>query len=460
MYYLLTWVWQAIAALIQNPDATFVGLLTTTALLMFAGRVPAVYNVMNLLVRWKTTAMTALAFTLVTAILVVMLAFVNGMTALTKNSGVPGNVIIFSEGSTDEAFSNFGYSDIGDIENQPEIQRTGDRPLLSKETFLTVNQPIENPQPKRPKRRFLQVRGIQDPEVAATVHRQELLPGGEWFSEAGVRELPGANGEPESVVEVVLGEGIAREMGADRSLEQRAKAKNPQRLDVGDSFPLNNRKWHVVGVMKSAGVTFDSEVWAKQSLIGPLFGKNNYTTLVAKTLNDDTALALKNYLNNDFGKARLAAQLETDYFNNLTQTNSQFLYAIQFVTAVMSLGGVFGVMNTMFAAVSQRIKDVGVLRLLGFPPWQVLSSFLVESMLIALVGGMAGCLIGGMADGWTANSIVSSGPGGGGKFVVLKLVVDWPIYYSGLALALATGFIGGLIPSLSAMRLSALEALR
>ena len=138
----------------------------------------------------------------------------------------------------------------------------------------------------------------------------------------------------------------------------------------------------------------------------------------------------------------------------------QFLVAIIIVAVFMAIGGVFGVMNTMFAAISQRTKDIGVLRLLGYKRWQILVSFLLESLVLALIGGFLGCLLGWLfADGRTATSIVSSTQGGG-KFVVLRLTVDLAVLSSGMLLALAMGFLGGLIPSLSAMRLTALEALR
>ena len=96
--------------------------------------VPLSYNVRNLTVRWKTTAMTALAFTLVLGLMTVMLAFVKGMQRLTENSGQPGNVIILSEGATDEGFSNLGFSDVGDLENQPGIVAIDGKKLCSKET--------------------------------------------------------------------------------------------------------------------------------------------------------------------------------------------------------------------------------------------------------------------------------------------------------------------------------------
>lgn len=422
-------------------------------LLALLVRIPLSYNLLNLRVRWKTTLLTASAFTLVIALLTVMLAFVNGMAQLTESSGQPGNVIILSEGSSDEAFSNLGFSDVGDLENQPGILREDGRPLVSRETYLVVNQPIADPPPGRPRRRFLQLRGLDDGEISGKVHGIQLHPGGTWFSDAGVRALENETGL--SAVECVLGEGIAREL----ALDEKTKLPNRERLEPGDTFQLNDRPWIVTGVMQSTGSTFDSEVWAKRSLIGPMFGKESYTSLVARTADHEAAIKLKDFFNNEYKKAAVAALIETEYFASLSETNKQFLYAIIFVTVVLAVGGIFGVMNTMFAAISQRTKDIGVLRVLGYSRRQILVSFLLESLTIALIGGIAGCVVGSFADGYTANSIVSGGQGGG-KFVVLQLVVDANTIAAGIMLTMLMGYLGGLLPSLNAIRLTALEALR
>ena len=432
--------------------------------LLAVGRVPLRYNLRNLTVRWKTTLMTGLAFVLVVSLLTVMLAFVNGMYRLTEASGQPGNVVILSDGATDEIFSNLSPVDVGDIENQPGILRDGNRPLASRETYLVVTQPIVNAIPGRPKRRFLQVRGIDDVTTAARVHGLALYPGGMWFSAAGVQALPHSEQDqaeafPHPAIQIVLGEGIARELAQDRTPQQRAAARDPQRLDVGETFKLADRVWLVVGVMQSGGSTFDSEVWARRSVVGPLFGRESYSTVVVRTANAQAARHVKNYFTTQYRKAAVQALVETEYFASLSETNWEFLVTIIFITTVMSIGGVFGVMNTMFAAISQRIKDIGVLRLLGYSRRQVLICFLLESLAIALVGGVVGCLLGTLADGWTANSVVSSGAGGG-KFVVLKLSVDAPILTVGMLVSLSMGLLGGLAPALSAMRLRPLEALR
>ncbi len=441
------------------PIAAAVMLIVLSVLF---GRIPLRYNLRNLVVRWLTTSLTGVAFILVIGLLTIMLAFVRGMYKLTESSGKPTNLILLSAGTTDEAFSTLAFSDSGDIENQPGIARDeGNRPLCSKETYLVVNQPIPNAESGRPKQRFVQVRGVEDALISGAVHGVELHPGGSWFSAAGVQagELTSEGVAGESVIEAVVGEGVAREFARDPDTRDLPSVKRLQRLDVGDTMRLGGRLWRIVGVMKSAGSTFDSEVWALRSLVAPLFGKNTYTSLVLRAENVRAARGLKKFFNDEFKKAAVQAQLETEYFASLSKTNEQFLYAIVGVAAIMAVGGAFGVTNTMLAAVAQRSKDIGVLRMLGYSRWQVQLCFLVESLLIALAGGAIGCALGFLVDGVTATSIVGSGQGGG-KTVILKLVVDTDIVLRCMSLSVIMGLIGGLYPALTTLRLRPLEILR
>jgi putative ABC transport system permease protein len=432
-----------------------IGLLLA-ALLSLLGKVPVIYNLRNLQVRWRTTLVTALAFTLVIALLTVMLAFVNGMYKLTQGSGQPGNVMVLAQGSTDESFSNVPIASAGDIELLPEVFRDErDRPVASRETYVVVNQPVQVRQPGRPNRRFTQVRGVEDAAMSGAVHGLTLYDGGAWVSREGVRSI----GPGQEAIQAVIGEGLARELGRDRTADQLAAARDQQRLVVGDTFVLGGRTWVVVGIIRSSGSTFDSEIWAKRDLIAGMFRKETYSSLVLRTADTAAAMRLKDYLNKEFSKAAVQAYLETEYFANLSRINWQFLIAIIVVTIIMACGGIFGVMNTMFAAVSQRSKDIGVLRILGFSRLSVQASFLLESLVLALAGGATGCAIGSLVHGTKAASIVGSGQGGG-KFVVLEMIVSGDIIAVGLALALAMGLVGGLLPSIRAMLIRPLESLR
>lgn len=423
-------------------------------ILLFVGKVPVSYNVRNLMVRWKTTVMTGLAFTLVVSLMTVMLAFVNGMYQLTEKSGQPGNVIVLADGATDESFSTLSFVDSSDIEQQPGVLRNeSGAALCSKEVYVIVNQEVGVAAGEKPRRRFVQVRGVEDPSMAGMVHGLKLRTGGEWFSAGGVEEAAAADDGSSSnvLIQAIVGNGLAAELGNDR----------PERkpLQVGDTFSLGARTWKVTGILDSTGSTFDSEVWAKRSRVGEEFGKQNtYSSYLIRTEGPKAARALTKDLQN-YKKAALNPQVETDYFSAQAETGKQFLVAIIVVAIVMAVGGVFGVMNTMFAAISQRTKDIGVLRILGYARWQILVSFLLESLVIALIGGLAGCALGFLADGWTARSVVSSGPGGG-KSVVLQMVVSPEILMTGTLLSLGMGALGGFVPALSAMRFRALESLR
>jgi putative ABC transport system permease protein len=449
-------------------------------LLFFLGKVPVSYNARNLLVRWRITLMTGAIFILTSALLVVMLAFVNGMYELTKGSGRPGNVIILADGATDELFSNLGY---GDIETLPRkcpgtIQDDQGRLLASWEVYASVLQPIptrtcpvcgkkievERISPSEqhlkehgdphcagsgaavpmtgPQRRFIQVRGLVDPVIAGEVHRLDLYPGGQWFSAAGA--------DNEGHFQCVLGEGIAHVLGQDRDKKS---------LEVGDVFSLRDRPWVVTGVLHSVGSAFDSEIWCKQQIVADLFGKNNYTTGVLRTPDDATAQALVKDATDNFKTPAVLAQTESAYYEKLNGTNQVFLWGSIVVVAIMAIGSVFGVMNAMFAAISQRTSDIGVLRILGYKRLHVLISFFLETLLLALIGGLIGCALGSLCNGWTANSIVSSGQGGG-KSVVFQLVVSPLIISGGLGFSVLMGALGGLLPALSAMRMKPLESLR
>jgi ABC-type lipoprotein release transport system permease subunit len=444
--------------------------------------VPLSYSLRNLVVRWRITLMTALAFTLVVGLMTVMLAFVNGMYKLTESSGIPGNVMVLADGATDELFSNLGYGDIKEIELRPEVIRQDGKPLASWEVYVVVNQPIQTRKcpscgamvpvdrfgqkltphgdPECPGsnatvqgtrgRRFLQVRGVEDPVRSGIVHNLPLHEGGVWFSQAGVQAVPGGS-SGEQAIQAVIGEGLARELGPDQEKKT---------LEVGDLFDLGSRRWIVVGILKSSGSTFDSEVWAKFQIVGEQFGKASYTTCVLRTESDKAARDLAEDLSANYKKPAVSATPEKEYYDRLNTTNQQFLGAILVVVVIMGIGGVFGVMNTMFAAIAQRIKDIGVLRIIGFSPWQVLLSFFLESVLLAIIGGLIGCALGSLCHGWTASSIISSGQGGGGKSVVLKLVVDYYILSAGMAFSIVMGCLGGLAPALSAMRLKPLDAVR
>jgi hypothetical protein len=442
------------------PWLSLAALLAVAAVVMgallLAGKVPLSYNLRNLRVRWKTTAVTALAFTVVIALLIFMHAFAAGITRLSKKSGQPANVICLSDGASDEQYSNLPMGETSDLARQEGVVRGADgRPLCSREVYVFTNQGMAALAGDRQKHRFLQIRGVEEPDVSAQVHGLVLVAGS-WFSRAGVRDpapadRAAAGASPYARVEAVVGEGLAREIGQERGQES---------LEPGDVLTIGPRQWVIVGIMRGAETTFGSEVWAKRQKVGELFNKENvYSSIVLRAASPARAKKLAERLSHDFKKSAVSAQTEPDYFASMTEANGQLLDSIYFVAGIMALGGVFGVMNTMFAAIRQRSTDISLLRILGFARWQVLVSFLLESLLIAALGGLVGCALGYLANGVTTNSVVDTS-GGGLKRVSFQMVVDGNTLAAAVLFTLVMGLLGGLLPAWSAMRQKPLESLR
>jgi ABC-type lipoprotein release transport system permease subunit len=417
-------------------------------------KVPFRYNLRNLQARWKTSLVTGVAFTAVVGLLTVTLAFVKGMERLTEGTGQPGNILVLSEGAIDEAFSSLPptisiFQLPGDVQKIVRRDPSGDRNFTLwavREVYALCNQELPPSNTGEERERLLQMRGVDDPILAAKVHGIDL-DHGRWFSPSGLDKETGE-------YEVVLGFGMAKLFGED-------KGGGP--VGPGEAITLGPSKWRVVGVMKASNSVFASEVWAKDEFVARHFsnlkdGAMTYNSMVVRMQDP----ALVGQASKEIKKTRteqtFEAIPETEYYAKRSQTTEQFLDAIKVVAGIMALGGILGLMNTMFAAISQRSKDIGVLRLLGFSRWQVLRSFLLESVVIAFLGGLLGCGLGLLADGRTATSLLTAS--GSERIVVLKLVVDGSTLGVSLLFTLAIGSVGGMIPSLVAMRLRPLESLR
>ena len=284
--------------------------------------VPLRYNARNLVVRWRTTALTAVGFTLVVALLIVMLAFVEGLKELAANSGHPGNVIILRDGANDELFSELNVEDVhtslqGLFGVSEHLVRHEDQPLISFEVYSIATQELPPAQPGgRPSYRFLQIRGIEEPEISGAVHDLVLQPGSRWFDRSGT--------------ECVMGAGIARTL----------------RLGLGDSFqprPGLPPIWTIVGIMDTAGSPFDSEIWAKREDVGKYFGKDNeergqsfYTSIVVRTTSYEMAQAAAAAFK-DSSEIKLNALPERDYYDKLTESIQTFQFSAIFI-AIVKIG--------------------------------------------------------------------------------------------------------------------------
>jgi putative ABC transport system permease protein len=381
--------------------------------------IPLRYNARNLIVRWKTTLMTAAGFTLVVSALVIMLAFVAGIQAVCTVSGDPRNVLVLAKGASDEVFSQIDSQTASEIENTRGIARDRKgQPLVSRELFMVVHRFVESENAFK----FLQIRGVQP--SAYEVHDQVTVVEG---------RMPRANQS-----ELLIGRGIQGE----------------HKLNLGDTVEIGRKPWKVAGVFNANRSALESEVWCDLSELVSQFRREGFvSTIVVRTTSPEAAAQLSERLMS----SRLTpctAQPEQSYYAKQAE-NTEFMKTGAIVIAwFMGLGAVFGVMNTMFAAIGQRRKDIAVLRILGYQPGEIVISFLLEALLIAAIGGFLGISAGYLANGFTTSASISA------REVQLAFKVDQSAVLIASIATFLMGLFGGLLPALSVVRIQPLEALR
>jgi putative ABC transport system permease protein len=379
--------------------------------------VPFAYSYRNLLVRWRTTLVTAVCFTLVVTALIIMLAFLGGVESICTESGQAENVLCLQKGVTDEVLSRMDHQLVSQIEATAGVLRDGEQRMSSPELFMVIIQKQDIGDAT-----MYQVRGVQP--VAFQVHNRVRIVRGRMFRRHSR--------------DVILGAAIAR------TLE----------LGPGDELPIGNAVWDVAGVLEADGSAFESEIWADLDQIGSHFRRQGLiTSLVLRTAGPDAAQRTVEKLRSS-RRLSVAAFVEPRYYEQQAQPTRILRSGAVLIALVMAMGAVLGVMNTMFAAIANRITDIAVMRLLGFGRAHILVAFLLESLVIALIGGMLGILCGYALNGLTLSVAV------GVKQVAFAFRVTTPMLETVAAFTLAMGILGGMLPAISAMTVKPLDAFR
>lgn len=381
--------------------------------------IPVAYSYRSLFVRWKTTFMTATGFTLVVAALIVMLAFIKGIQEVCETSGDPENIIVLNEGQPDEVLSQIPRSTASQIETAKGIMRDSQgRPLSSREFFMVASvydyriaDYVMYP-----------LRGVLP--VAFDVHSAVNLVSGRMFRP--------------SQSEIIVGTGLMRS----------------QKMSIGQTINIGRKSWKVVGFFEAKGSAFESEIWCDLDELASQFKREgSYSSMVLRALSPEAAKELAERLSDDKAIS-VDAMTEVAYYAKQGESAQSLQAAVWVIAWFMGIGAIFGVMNTMFAAISQRLKDIAVLRLMGFMPWEILISFLLEAIFVSLIGGAMGSAIGYMINGFTQSASIGS------HDVQFTFRVDSTLLLLALAFSMFMGIIGGIVPALSAMRIRPLEAFR
>lgn len=380
------------------------------------------YNLRNMRVRKITTALTAGGMALVVFVFATVLMLDNGIKQTLVATGEDTNAIFVRRSAEVEIQSMIDRQQAAIIEGMPEVMISVDGvPIVSKEVVVLISLP------KRENRelRNIVLRGVGP--AALTVRPNVQLKSGRMFR-------PGSN-------EVVIGAAL------DGSY---------QGLEVGSSLRISQRDWQVVGRFDAGGSGFDSEIWGDNEQIMQAFRRNAFSSVVARLTERSNYETLKARIDAD-PRLTIEAKRESIFYEEQSRVLSGFIKLLGITLSLMfSLGAIIGATITMYAAVASRKMEIGVLRALGFPRKRILIAFLMEAMLLGLIGWVVGIGLASLMTllkittlNWTSFSDLAF------QFMLTPIIVA-----QSLCFALTMGFLGGVLPAIKAANMKIVDALR
>ncbi|GGA23642.1 ABC transporter permease [Dyella nitratireducens] len=361
----------------------------------------------------------------VVGVLVALLAMGEGYSETLSKTGSEDTAIVLRGGSATEVSSVLSHDSIVVIEQAAGIARDKQgKPITSGEIVVAANLPVKGGGPDE--EGSVQVRGVGEQA---------------WALRPNAKIIAGRNFQP-GMRELVVGQGAQRQFAG---------------LQPGHDVKLGAQTWRVVGVFAS-GDAYDSEIWGDANVVADTYRRGSSRTSVFVKLTD--AKALDTFKAALAGDPRLQVDVDTtvNYFSKQSEGMSKVMRVMGItVGSIMAIGAIFGALNTMFAAVAARAREIATLRAIGFRGVPVVVAVMVETMMLALLGGVVGGLLAWLIfNGWTASTLASGTTGQ----LAFTFKVTPVLLWEGLKWALAIGFVGGLFPALRAARLPVTTALR
>ncbi|HMG35094.1 MAG TPA: ABC transporter permease [Blastocatellia bacterium] len=383
--------------------------------------IPLKYNLRNLVVRKVSTLMTVGTVALVVAVFVALMSLANGLNRLLVSTGSPENLLIIRTGSQTEVNSQVTRDAFQLIQTLPGVAHDNQgKPLASAELCVLVNLPR---------------RGTAEP-TNVTIR---------GVSDAGFQLRP----------QLKLVEGRMFKPGVGEAIVSRKVAERFSGAGIGETIHLGRVDWTVVGLFDAGGTAFDSEIWADSNVVADAFDRSQFSSVLAKAESVSTRDQLANRIEGE-QRLKLETKPETKYYEEQTAAAGPMKVLGIFVAIVMGVGACFGGMNTMYAAVAHRTREIGTLRALGFSRGSILLSFVIESIIIALIGGAVGCLLALPVNG------ISTGTMNFRTFseLTFSFRITADLLVSAIIFSAFLGLLGGLLPSRMAARLPIIKALR
>ncbi len=382
---------------------------------------PLKYNIRNIVVRKGSTLATAFTIGLTVAVFLMVMALARGIDLTLSSSGEPMNMIVLREGSTAELNSTVTRENFNDLMYLDGVEREADKPLAAAELITLIYKARKG----MSQGSNVTVRGVSPMSFKLR---------------SGFQTVAGRVFQP-GLTEAVVSKRIAERF---------------QGLDIGDRFRIQTTDYTVVGLFDSAGKAFESEIWVDINSLASTTKRDGYSSVLMRVKDQSAMTALTKRITDD-PKLHLKAQSERAFYEDQQGTASGALKGLAvFISFIMAVGAGFAGMNTMYAAVARRTKEIGTLRVLGFSRLSILISFLLESVVIALIGAAIGILLA------LPLNFVSTGTSNWVTFseIAFNFRVTADLMIFALIFGAIIGLVGSLLPSIRASRFKIVDALR
>lgn len=358
----------------------------------------------------------------VVGVMVAVLSIAAGFEATLARTGSPDNAMVMRSGADSELSSALSLDQTRIIADAPGVRRTDDGPVASAELYVIVDVPMRSTGTEA----NVPFRGVQP--AAFDVREQVRVVEGRSFE-------PGRN-------EILAGVGASRQFAG---------------IDLGGTLRFGDNEWTVVGLFEAGGSLTESELWCDINVLQPAYRRTMFQSVYAKLESPAAFDAFKDALTTD-PRLQIQVKRESDYYAG----QSELLHGVitglgTLVAGLMGIGAVFGAINTMYSAVAARSREIATLRALGFGAGPTVLAVLIESLLLALVGGVLGGVAAYAAfNGYQAATLNWASF----SQVVFAFEVTPKLLALGLAASLLMGLIGGLFPAIHAARIPVATALR
>jgi putative ABC transport system permease protein len=380
-------------------------------------------NLRNIPHRLGSSMVAVVGVAAVVLVFAAVLSMARGFERTMLSAGTENTAIVLRSGATSEMNSGFSNEQVVIIENAPGVQRDGDKPIVSPELYVIADVRMRRADADA----MVPFRGVL--ASALEVRPQVKITEGRMF-EPGKREIVAGRAANEEFVG----------------------------LNVGQTIRFGQAEWDVVGVFDADGSVSESEIWTDVRVLQAAYNRgNSFQSVRVRLESPDSIKALQQNLEDD-PRIDPDVMTEREYYSTQSGPMTQFIRAVGYpLTILMAIGAIFGALNSMYSSVSVRGKEIATLRALGFGPFPVMVSTIIESTLLALIGG----LIGGVLAYLVFNGFqVSTLNGASFSQVVFAFAVTPDLIAQGLYAALVIGLVGGFFPAIRAARLPVAQALR